>query len=55
MDKYIEGNKAAWEEAFENKDASWGADITERVQTEDYPFFNEETISVLKKTIQKAL
>ncbi len=49
MDKYIEGNKAAWEEAFENKDASWGADITERVQTEDYPFFNEETISVLKK------
>ena len=33
MDKYIEGNKAAWEEAFENKDASWGADITERVQT----------------------
>ena len=49
MDKYIEGNKAAWEEAFENRDASWGADITERVLTEDYPFFNEETKSVLKK------
>ena len=49
MEKYIEGNKAAWEEAFENKDASWGADITARVLTEDYPFFNEETISVLKK------
>ena len=43
MDKYIEGNKAAWEEAFENRDASRGADITERVRTEDYPFFNEET------------
>ena len=30
MEKYIEGNKAAWEEAFENRDASWGNDITER-------------------------
>ena len=49
MEKYIEGNKAAWEEAFENRDASWGTDITERVLTEDYPFFNEETKSVLKK------
>ena len=49
MDNYIEGNKAAWEEAFENRDASWGADITERIQTEDYPFFNEDTKNVLKK------
>ena len=49
MDKYIESNKAAWEEAFDNRDASWGADITERIQKEDYPFFNEETKSVLKK------
>ncbi len=49
MEKYIEGNKAAWEEAFENRDASWGADITERVLSEDYPFFNEETKSVLEK------
>ena len=48
MDKYIEGNKAAWEEAFENRDASWGADIAERVRTEEYPFFNEETKRVLK-------
>ena len=39
MDKYIEGNKAAWEEAFANRDESWGADITERIQKEDYPFF----------------
>ena len=36
MEKYIEGNKAAWEEAFENRDASWGTDITARVLTEDY-------------------
>ncbi len=48
MERYIEGNKAAWEEAFENRDASWGADIAERVRAEDYPFFNEETKSVLK-------
>lgn len=48
MEKYIEGNKAAWEEAFENRHASWGADITERIRTEDYPFFNEETKGVLK-------
>ena len=49
MDQYIEGNKAAWEEAFENRDASWGADIAERIRREDYPFFNEETKSVLKQ------
>ena len=49
MEPYIEGNKAAWEEAFDNRDASWGADITERVQNEDYPFFNEETKNALKK------
>ena len=49
MDKYIEGNKAAWEEAFENRNASWGADITERIQKEDYPFFNEETKNLLKQ------
>lgn len=38
MEKYIEGNKAAWEEAFDYRDTSWGADITDRIQTEDYPF-----------------
>ena len=48
MDKYIEGNKAAWEEAFENRAASWGVDIPERIRKEDYPFFNEETRNVLK-------
>ena len=49
MDKYIEGNKAAWEEAFDNRDASWGADITERVQKEDYPFFFPEMKTMLKQ------
>ena len=49
MEKYIEGNKAAWEEAFDNRDASWGADITGRIRNEAYPFFNEETKNVLKQ------
>lgn len=49
MDKYIEGNKAAWEEAFDNRHASWGADITKRIREEDYPFFNEETKNALRQ------
>ena len=48
MDKYIEGNKAAWEEAFENRAPSWGADIADRIEAEEYPFFNEEMKTVLK-------
>ena len=47
MDKYIEGNKAAWEEAFDNRTASWGADISERIQKEEYPFFIIFTKNVL--------
>ena len=49
MDKYIEGNKAAWEEAFDLRAASWGADIPERIRKEEYPFFNEDTKNVLKQ------
>ena len=48
MEEYIKGNKAAWEEAFDNRASSWGADITERVRNEEYPFFYEEMKSVLK-------
>ena len=48
MEKYIEGNKAAWEEAFDNRDASWGADITERIRKEEYPFFEKEMVEVLR-------
>ena len=48
MEKYIEGNKAAWEEAFDNRDASWGADIVERIQSVEYAFFNEDTKKVLQ-------
>ena len=49
MENYIEGNKAAWEEAFDNRDASWGADITQRIKNEEYPFFNEETKEILRE------
>lgn len=49
MEEYIIGNKEAWEEAFDNRDASWGADITERIMKEGYPFFNEDTKKMLKK------
>ena len=48
MENYIEGNKAAWEEAFDKRDASWGADITERIQKEDYPFLEKEMVDVLR-------
>ena len=41
MEKYIEGNKAAWEEAFDNRDASWGADVVEKIRKEEYAFFNQ--------------
>ena len=49
MEEYIEGNKAAWEEAFDKRDASWGADIVERINKEDYPFFEKEMADVLRK------
>lgn len=49
MEEYIKGNKEAWEEAFDLRDASWGADITERIRQEDWPFFNEDTKNTLKK------
>lgn len=55
MDKYIEGNKAAWEEAFDKRDESWGADITERIGNEDYAFFNDETKALLKTILSSLL
>ena len=49
MEEYIAGNKEAWEEAFDLRDASWGKDVTVRLQQEDYPFFNMDTVRVLRK------
>lgn len=36
---YIAGNKEAWEEAFENRDEAWGADIVDKIKNERFPFF----------------
>ena len=41
---YIEKNKEAWEEAFENRDPSWGIDIVQRIKTEKFPFLEKEWI-----------
>lgn len=49
MDSYIKGNKEAWEEAFDMRQPSWGADIVERVKNEDYAFFNGDMINTLRK------
>lgn len=46
---YIASNKDAWEEAFDNKDTSWGKDIVDRISNEEYPFFEKEMATVLKK------
>jgi len=48
MEKYVAGNKEAWEEAFDHRDPSWGADIVQRVREEEYPFFYEDLKAVLK-------
>ena len=49
MEQYIKGNKEAWEEAFENRDASWGANVAEEIQEKEYAFFNEDFVKVLQK------
>ncbi len=49
MNDYIEGNKAAWEEAFDHRSADWGANVLACVENEAYPFFNKETVQVLRK------
>jgi SAM-dependent methyltransferase len=46
---YIASNKAAWEEAFDNRDKNWGIDIIDRIKTETYPFFEKEMVYSLKK------
>ncbi len=46
---YIDTNKEAWEEAFDNRSEGWGDDIPDRIKNEKYPFFQPEMIEVLKK------
>lgn len=46
---YIDSNKEAWEEAFDNRSEGWGEDIPDRIKNETYPFFQPEMIDALKK------
>ena len=39
---YIETNKAAWEEAFDNRTPSWGDDNHLRIKSEKYAFFDSD-------------
>jgi SAM-dependent methyltransferase len=45
---YIDTNKEAWEEAFDNRAPDWGEDIVRRVRSEEYPFFVEEMAAALR-------
>ncbi len=46
---YILKNKEAWEEAFDNRDASWGTDIVEKIKTEKFPFLEKPFLSSIEK------
>lgn len=46
---YIEGNKAAWEEAFEHKRPGWGEENHIRLQNEKLPFFYEDASAELRR------
>lgn len=45
---YIQKNKLAWEEAFDNRYAGWGIDIVETIRAKDYAYFNNDMARVLK-------
>lgn len=45
---YINTNKQAWEEAFENRRPGWGEDHAEILTTQTLPFFNQDMITELK-------
>lgn len=44
---YIQGNKEAWEEAFENRSPTWGVDIISRIKSEPFPFLQKVIVDVL--------
>jgi len=46
---YINNNKAAWEEAFENRRPSWGDDNYKTLMNEKLPFFNADVVSEIEK------
>ena len=46
---YIKTNKAAWEEAFNNRRPSWGEDVHLRLKSEKYAYFNADMRAVLNE------
>jgi SAM-dependent methyltransferase len=46
---YIAGNKEAWEEAFENRDEAWGADVVARVRSQKFPFLEKPMVEAIEK------
>ncbi len=44
---YIRSNKAAWEEAFDNKADSWCADIVERLASDGIPYLEKDLLDEL--------
>lgn len=46
---YIDGNKAAWEEAFDHRHPNWGEENYIRLQKERLPFFCDDMVNELKK------
>jgi len=45
---YIENNKAAWEEAFENRKPNWGENNHQRLK--NFGFFDNDAKKIMKKT-----
>jgi ubiquinone/menaquinone biosynthesis C-methylase UbiE len=46
---YIKTNKEAWEEAFENRQPSWGEDNYKILMNEKLPFLNADVVSEIEK------
>lgn len=46
---YINSNKQAWEDAFDNRRPGWGENHLEKLINQTLPFFNQDVIVELKK------
>ncbi len=46
---YIQGNKAAWEEAFDQRSPDWGANVLPRLRDERYPFLRAEVVAEVER------
>ena len=46
--EYMKGNKAAWEEAFENRKPNWGDENDKILKSQTLPFLNSDTIAELQ-------